>query len=433
MAGGVAIRGRRHYGWTVAAITFLALLVAAGMRSAPSVLIVPLEEEFGWTRASISVAIALQLLLYGLIGPFAAGVVDRFGARPIMAGGLALMAVSFGATFFVTAAWQLLLVWGVGMGLATGAMALVLGAIIATRWFVARRGLVMGLLTGSAAGGQLVFLPLLANIVVHYSWRLSVMVASIIAVAIIPVVLLLIRDQPADVGLKPYGAPEDAPDEPGRSRANPFGAAFAALGIGLVSRDFWLLSGSFFICGASTLGLIGTHFIPACMDHGIPEATAAGILAAMGVFNFIGTTASGWLSDRFDSRHLLFWYYALRGLSLMFLPYSFDLSFWGLSLFGVFYGLDWVATVPPTVRLTANAFGSQNAGVMFGWVSVVHQIGSAAVAFGAGLMRTQFGNYSSAFVLSGALCLIAAIMVLGIGKKRRDHATPRPALVTAES
>jgi sugar phosphate permease len=422
-----------HYGWIVLGITFLVLLVSAGIRAAPTVLIVPLEHEFGWTRAAVSFAIAVQLLVYGLVGPFAAGLMDRFGVRRTMVGSLWLMLVGFGLTPFVGKSWELLPLWGLAAGAGTGAAAIVMAAVVANRWFHERRGLVMGLLTGSAAAGQLLFLPLLANIVVDFGWRLSVVVACAVVVITIPPAMLLMRDNPADLGLKPYGQPADAPDAPPPSRANPVSAAFSTLGAGMASRDFWLLSGSFFVCGASTIGLIGTHFIPACLDHGIPEATAAGILAAMGVCNFLGTTASGWLSDRFDSRHLLFWYYALRGLSLLFLPYAFDLSFWGLALFSLFYGLDWIATVPPTVRLTSDVFGLGRAGMMYGWIMVMHQVGSAVAAYGSGLLRTYRGDYFDAFIAAGVLCFIAAVLVLGVGRRSPDRPASRPVLATAEA
>jgi sugar phosphate permease len=420
-----------HYGWVVVGITFVTLLVAAGLRSGPAVLIVPLEQEFGWSRATISFAIAAQLLIYGVIAPFSAGFIDRFGLRVTMIGALLLILVGFGLTPFITAPWNLLPIWGLALGSGTGAAAMVIAAVVANRWFVAHRGLVMGLLTGSTAAGQLVFLPLLANMVVHHGWRSAVVVACAVVVATIPLVWLLMRDQPGDIGLKPYGQPADAPDAPAVERVSPFTAAFAGLGRGIGHRDFWLLSGSFFVCGASTIGLIGTHFIPACVDHGIPEATAAGILAATGVCSFIGTTASGWMTDRFDSRYLLFWYYALRGLSLLFLPYAFDLSIWGLSLFGLFYGLDWIATVPPTVRLTANAFGMRHVGMMYGWIMVMHQVGSAVAAYGSGLLRTEVGDYYAAFISAGALCMVAAVMVLGVGKTRKGPSAARPVLVGA--
>jgi MFS family permease len=421
-------RPRIHYGWIVVGVVFLVLLVASGVRGAPGVLIVPLEKEFGWTRAGISLPISIGLLVYGIVGPFSAAFIDRFGMRKVVLAAMALLLIGFAPTVFMTEPWELIPLWGIFAGLGTGIAAMILAAMVSTRWFIKRRGLVMGLLTGSAAAGSLIFLPTLANVAVNVGWRWAVAISCASVVAVIPLVVLFLRDKPSDVGLKPFGAPEDF-HEVAIPRANPFTTTFQALGEGMRSRDFWLLGGSFFVCGASTLGLIGTHFIPACIDHGIPEATAAGVLAFMGIFNFVGTTASGWLSDRIDSRYLLFWYYALRGVSLLFLPYAFTLSLWGLSLFGVFYGLDWIATVPPTVRLSANAFGPQRASIMYGWVMVCHQIGAAAAAYGAGLVHTLYGDYWSAFIFAGALCFVASFLVLRIGTASRKG--QRPALATA--
>jgi sugar phosphate permease len=419
---------RLHYGWVVVGITFFVLLAASGVRNAPSVFIVPLEHEFGWSRAAISLPISLGLLVYGIVGPFSAAFIDRFGIRPVVITALGLLLLGLVPTMFITAIWQLTLLWGIFLGLGTGIAAMILAAIVSNRWFVKRRGLVMGLLSGSVAAGSLLFLPTLANVAVDFGWRWSVAVCIAPVVIAIPLVWLLLRDRPSDVGIVPYGAPDDF-DEPAIPRANPFVTTFGALGEALRSRDFWFLSGSFFVCGASTIGLVGTHFIPACVDHGIPETTAAGLLAFMGIFNFVGTTGSGWLSDRVDSRHLLFWYYALRGVSLLFLPYALNLSLWGLSIFGVFYGLDWIATVPPTLRLSTNVFGPQRAAVMYGWVMVCHQIGAAAAAYGAGLVHTIYGNYWSAFIAGGVMCFIAAVLVTRIGASAgRDH---RPALAHA--
>jgi predicted MFS family arabinose efflux permease len=416
---------RLHYAWIVAAISFMTLLVAAGIRSAPGVLLVPLEQEFGWSRAALALPISIGLLLYGLVGPFSAGFIERFGLRAVMLTAVVMFDIGFGLTPLISATWQLLLLWGVLVGCGTGMTAMVLGAIVAGRWFVARRGLVTGLLTASSAAGQLIFMPLLAELSVDTGWRLAVWIACALALVPVPLVILFMRNRPGDVGLSAYGGPGGMLDPAPRSaRGNPFAMTLSALGRGVVSRDFWLLSASFFVCGASTIGLIGTHFIAACVDHGLAEASAAGLLAAMGVCNFIGTTLSGWLSDRFDSRHLLFWYYALRGLSLLFLPYAFDFSLWGLSLFGLFYGLDWIATVPPTVKLTANAFGAENAGLMYGWITVTHQLGSAAAAYGSGLVRTLFGDYLGAFIGAGLLCFAAALLVLRIGARSRGAAPP---------
>jgi sugar phosphate permease len=424
-----AERPRFHYAWTITTVAFFTFLVSAGVRSAPSVLIVPLEDAFGWSRATISFTVGIQLLVYGLIGPFAAGLVDLIGLRKTLLGAVALTSVAFGSTLLVSAPWQLSLAWGLGVGLGTGSAALVLAAVIANRWFHTRRGLVMGLLTCSAATGQLIFLPLLANIVTHFGWRLSIWVGCIAAALVLPLLYFLMYDRPRDLGLKPYGVADDAPEEPVPPRANPITAAFDALGQAVVSRDFWLLSASFFVCGATTFGLIGTHFIPACLDHGISEATSADLLAAMGVCNVIGTLASGWLTDRFDARHLLCSYYTLRAVSLLFLPYAFDHSLWSLGLFGLFYGFDWITTVPPTVRLTAQIFGLQRSGIIYGWIMVVHQIGAAVFAYAAGLIRTEFGDYLTAYVIAGAICVIAALLVLRIRAPQR--ATPAPALASA--
>jgi sugar phosphate permease len=415
---------RLHYAWIVAGVTFAVLIVAAGVRATPSVIMVPLESEFGWSRATISAAVSVNILLYGLIGPFAAAIMERWGLRRTMLAALALVATGVSLTPLMRESWQLVALWGVVVGAGTGVTANVLGAVVVQRWFEQSRGLVMGVLTASTATGQLVFLPFLAELSVHWGWRYVSAATALATLVLLPLVAVLMRDRPQDVGLSRYGAAGPEPVPP--STGNPFGAAFTALGVGLRHRDFWLLAGSFFVCGASTNGLIGTHLIPACMDHGIGEVTASGLLAAMGVFDFVGTTLSGWLSDRCDNRVLLAWYYGLRGLSLVFLPFAFDYPVWGLGAFAVFYGLDWIATVPPTVRLAANAFGRERAGIMFGWIAAAHQAGAATAAGVAGLIRADLGSYLAAFTLSGALCLGAALLVLFIG--RRGPAMPEAAL-----
>jgi sugar phosphate permease len=414
---------RIHYGWIVAAVTFATLIVAAGVRATPSVLMVPLEHEFGWSRAVISAAVSVNILLYGLIGPFAAAFMERFGLRRTMVSALMIIATGVLLTPFMRESWQMVLLWGVVVGSGTGVTANVLAAVVVARWFSARRGLVMGILTASAATGQLVFLPLLASLAVNYGWRYVSLTAAGAALLLVPVIAIFMRDRPEAMGLRRYGEPADALP-PVKATGNPFRLALRALGDGLKHRDFWLLAGSFFVCGASTNGLIGTHLIPACIDHGIPEVTAAGLLAVMGIFDFIGTTLSGWLSDRWDNRYLLAWYYGLRGISLLFLPFSFDLSFYGLSLFAMFYGLDWIATVPPTVRLAAKSFGAERAGIMFGWIGAAHQLGAAMAAGVAGAIRTDFGSYLAAFMLAGLLCLGAALMSLFIGAHRGDRPIP---------
>jgi predicted MFS family arabinose efflux permease len=352
------------------------------------------------------------------MGPFAATLMQRLGVRTtvLISAGTLVMGVAL--TPLMRAPWQLILLWGVVVGAGTGMTALVLGATVVNRWFTARRGLVMGILTASTATGQLVFLPLLAAMVERHGWRSATWLVAGAVLLIIPLVFLLLRERPEDVGLARFGDTGLPGREKGGTPVSTSAGALAALRQGARSRDFWLLAGSFFICGASTNGLIGTHLIPACIDHGISEVRAAGLLATMGVFDFIGTTGSGWLSDRWNNRFLLSWYYGLRGLSLMFLPYALDHTLLGLPLFAVFYGLDWIATVPPTVRLTANVFGRENAPVMFGWIVAAHQLGAATAAFGAGALRTALGGYVEAFTIAGALCVVAAVLVLGIDRRR---------------
>jgi MFS family permease len=407
---------RLHYAWVVAAVIFLTLLTAVGIRATPSVLIVPLEQAFGWSRATISFAISVNIVLYGLMGPFAAALMQQLGIRRTVLIALTLLSGSVAASTLMTEPWQLVLSWGLAVGLGSGVTALVLGAVIVNRWFNRRQGLVMGIITASTATGQLVFLPILAAVAEADGWRPVVWIAALAAAAMIPIVALLVPETPADIGLQPYGAAADAVIVPTR-RANPVGVAFAALGRGARSGGFWLLFASFFVCGASTNGLIGTHLISYCIDHGIPEVQGAGLLAAMGIFDLIGTTASGWLSDRFDSRWLLFWYYGLRGLSLLYLPYS-GFSLYGLSFFAVFYGLDWIATVPPTMRLTTDIFGKTDAPIIFGWLLAGHQLGAGATAFEAGALRSLLGDYYVPVLISGALCVVAALLVLRIGRGR---------------
>jgi MFS family permease len=421
----MSARPRLHYAYIVAALAFLLLIAAAGVRSSPTMLIEPLQREFHWSTATISAAIALNLLLFGLIGPFAAGVFERFGLRRTIAGALALMAVAAGASIFMTQSWQFLLLWGGMVGIGAGSISLVAGATIVNRWFETNRGTVMGILTASNATGQLIFLPLFGILVTRTGWRSEVLFIAAICAVLAPLALLVLREHPSDMNLAMLGA--TAVVVPQRSTGNPFVNTLRALRDGLRTRDFWLLGGSFFICGASTNGLIGTHLVPACGDHGIPEVRAAGLLAAMGIFDLVGTTASGWLSDRYSPRWLLFWYYGLRGLSLMYLPAAFGIASIGLPIFAVFYGLDWIATVPPTLKLTTNTFGRLRAPMMFGWIFTGHQLGASLVAYVAGLIRTNTGSYDTAFIMSGILCMIAAVMVLFVGRTAAAPAVAVPA------
>jgi sugar phosphate permease len=397
-------------------VTFVTLLVAAGIRASAGILITPLENEFHWSRATISFAVGVNIFLYGLIGPFAAAMMGSFGIRRTMLAALAAIGVGVAATPLMQQSWQLVVLWGLVVGSGTGVTANVLAATVASRWFTAQRGMVIGVLTSAAAAGQLLFLPVLAGIASTYGWRAMALVVAGVALTLLMPVAIVMRDRPEDVGLAPYGDESGVKTAP-PAAGNPVGAVFKALGVGVRSRNFWLLAGSYFICGASTSGLIGTHLIPACIDNGIADVTGASLLASMAIFNFIGTTGSGWLSDRVDNRLLLAVYYAVRGLSLLYLPFSF-VSFYGLSLFVVFYGLDWIATVPPTIRLTANTFGKDNVGIMFGWMSVSHQLGGALAAFLGGVLRMDLGTYLEAFMLAGLLCFIAAVMVMFIGVDR---------------
>jgi sugar phosphate permease len=408
-----------HYGWVVVSVTFIVMLATAGAMGAPGVLIEPLQREFGWSNADISAAVALRLAIFGLMAPFAAALLNRFGVRPVALTALALIAAGVLGSLAMTQIWQLVVLWGVVIGVGTGMTALVLGATVATRWFSHRRGLVVGLLTASNATGQLVFLPLLAGLSTHLGWRTALMVV-VGALGLAAILLaLFMRDRPADVGLPPYGEREIVP-APAATQGLLVLLTAPLVALRDASRTpiFWVLFLTFFICGLSTNGLIQTHWITLCGDYGVAPVGAAGILALIGVFDLIGTVLSGWLSDRYDNRWLLFWYYGLRGLSLIYLPFS-DFSIVSLSVFAVFYGLDWVATVPPTVQLTAQRFGRERANLVFGWVFTGHQLGAATAAFGAGFTRTTFTTYMPALYAAGFACLAAALLALSVKRQAK--------------
>jgi sugar phosphate permease len=416
---------RLHYAWIIVAVTFMATIVIAGVRATPTVLIVPLEQEFHWSRATISFAIGINLLLYGAVGPFAAAVMDRFGARRTMMLAFAATAMGVALTPGMSEAWQLVALWGVVVGLSTGFVGAYLAASIAARWFRAREGLVVGILTAANAAGQLVFLPTMAALAISAGWRIVSLVLAASVVVLLPLIAVLMRDRPEDLGLTRYG---DASHS--RSAAapagNPAAVAFRALATGARSRDFWLIAGGYFACGATTNGLIGTHLIPACIDHGLSEVAGAGLLAATGVFALIGGTLSGWLSDRCDNRILLCCYYGFRGLALLYLPFALDMSFYGLSLFSMVYGLDWIASAPPTVRLMSSVVGTERIGIMVAWITVIHQIGSASAAYFAAILRIAFGTYFEAFIFSGMLLVAVAVMMLfiGVGNGREPEVEP---------
>ncbi len=410
----------QRYAFVVAGVVFLCLMAAAGLRGTPSVLILPLEQAFGWSRDVISLAAAVGIFLYGLVGPFAAALMETFGVRRTLLCALALLAAATGASTLMSEPWHLIATWGVLTGLGSGCVALVLGAIIVNRWFAASRGFVMGLLTASAATGTLVFLPALAALAEAGGWRpVAGAVALACAVLILPV-LILLPERPADVGLVPYGARPGEAAAPAR-RGGLMAAAFGALARAARTRTFWLLFATFYVCGFTTNGLVGTHLIALCGDQGIPEVRASSLLALMGLFDLVGTTLSGWLTDRYDPRKLLFVYYGVRGLSLVCLPFS-DFSLYSLTTFAVFYGLDWIATVPPTLRLVGEAFGERDAAVLFGWIAAGHQLGAASASYFAGYMRTVQGDYLEAFVIAGTTGVAAAVVSLLIRRAR-----PRPA------
>jgi len=400
-----------HYAWLVAAVTFLTALTSSAALGLPGALLQPLSREFGWSVDQISTALAVRFALYGLMGPFSALLMERFGLRNIAVTALALIATGLGLVRYVSAFWQLVALLGVLLGAGSGMTALVLNAVVANRWFEQRRGLVMGLLTASSATGQLIFLPIGTWLIEHVGWRVAVLpvMGSCIVVAI--AALLIMRDHPHQLGLTPYGAdPATLPAAPQRIRVS-IRTPFAILASVRADRVFWILFGSFFICGLSTSGLIQSHFISLCGDAGLGPVSAASVLAMMGAFDLVGTIMSGWLSDRYDSRWLLFWYYGLRGLSLAWLP-SADFTLYGLSFFAVFYGLDWIATVPPTVKLCAQAFGKERAAMVFGWVFAGHQLGAAVATYGAGRIRTLALTYNPAVYAAAGACLVAALLVL---------------------
>ncbi|MDI7860605.1 MFS transporter [Rhizobiaceae bacterium n13] len=407
-----------HYGWVVAATTFLTMLATAGAMGSAGVLIEPLQKEFGWEISEISSAMAVRLVLFGLLGPFAAAFMNHFGIRKVVCTALLLIVGGIIGSCFMTETWQLVLLWGVVLGIGTGMTALVLGATVATRWFSHRRGLVVGLMTASNATGQLVFLPLLAALTEVYGWRTAMVFVVTIIVAAMVLVVLLMRDYPADIGLAPYGETTINPPPPSTTQLSSLLLSpLAALRDASSSSTFWVLFLTFFVCGLSTNGLIQTHWISICGDFGLAAVGAAGMLAVIGVFDFVGTILAGWLSDRYDNRWLLFWFYGLRGLSLVYLSYS-GFSIYELSVFAIFYGLDWVATVPPTVKLAAERFGREKANLTFGWIFAGHQLGAATAAYGAGALRTDFETYMPALQIAGVMCMIAALSVLLLSRRQ---------------
>jgi len=406
------MRKKIHSAIIVAVITFFTLFATAGFRSAPSVLILPLEQDLGWRRDVISAAVALNVLLFGLTAPFAAALMERFTVRKVVMAALFTVGTGALGTVWMTKSWQFILLWGVVVGIGTGSMALVFAATIANRWFVKKRGLVVGILTAAAASGQLVFLPGLSKLAVDPGWRASSLVIALCAYVMVPLIYFFLKESPQSINTTPYGA-ESNWQPPVVAKGNAARNAIDSLKAATKVRNFWYLTGSFFVCGLSTSGLIGTHFIPAAHDHGMVTVTAASLLALIGVFDVIGTIFSGYLTDRIDPRKLLFFYYFLRGLSLFLLPsILFSTLHPSTLVFIIFYGLDWVATVPPTVLLCRQVLGPDKGPVVYGWVFAAHQVGGSIAALGAALLRVKFGDYASAFYATGLLCVITSYFVL---------------------
>lgn len=416
-----------YYGWVVAGTTFLVMLATAGAMGSAGVLIGPLQSEFGWTTEQISSALALRLVIFGLLGPFAAAFMNHFGLKRVITAALALIAAGVIGSMLMHELWQLVLLWGVVVGIGTGVTALVLGATVASRWFDKRRGLVVGMMTASNATGQLIFLPLLASLAENIGWRAALAFVVVILGVAFVLAFVLMRDHPADVGLPIYGRTAVTPvPRQERRLVELLTTPLLTLRDAARTQVFWVLFATFFVCGFSTNGLIQQHWISICGDVGITPTGAAGYLALIGAFDFVGTILSGWLSDRYDNRWLLLAYYGLRGLSLIYLPFS-GFSLLTLTAFAVFYGLDWVATVPPTVKLTAARFGAEQAGLVFGWVFAGHQLGAASAAFLAGAVKTGTQSYYPAILLAGVFCLLAATLILSIGRKPAAPSTAVPA------
>lgn len=407
-----------HYSWIILIITFISIIVAGIVRSSSGVFIEPFEVEFSWSRANISLAFAVGLFLYGLSGPFMAAFVENFGLKRVMVYSMSLLAVGLLATLFMKEQWQLILIWGVLIGVGSGLFLTVLSTQVANRWFSKHRGLAVGILTAATATGQLVLLPVLAILVEQYNWQAAIKLILVLAIMMTIVLLLFMKDTPESMNLKKYGELADSPKTQVHiiSR-NPFTLVWQSLIEGLRSKAFWLLAGSFFICGLSTSGLIGTHFISYCMTFGFPLVVAASMLSFMGIFDLIGTTLSGFLSDKIDNRWLLFWYYSLRGLSLLALPFALNSgSYTWLVIFSIFYGLDWIATVPPTIGLARREFGIEKSAMMYGWIVAFHQLGASFAAYAGGVIFDIFNSYSFAFMLAGGFCILGSLFVILLKK-----------------
>ncbi|MEH7275825.1 MFS transporter [Neobacillus vireti] len=413
-----------HYSWFILAITFFSIIVAGIAMSSSGVFIDPFEKEFGWDRSVIALAFAISLFLYGISGPFMAALLEVIGLKKMMLMSMTTLLAGIILTFIMNQSWQLIIIWGVIIGLGASLFLTVVSPYVANHWFVKRRGLAVGILTASTATGQLILLPVLAAMIENESWRTAMGLIMILSIIMIIIIFLFMKNTPKDAGVLPYGLDQEIQESKESRKENPIVIAFKGLFQAVKVKEFWLLAGSFFICGLSTNGLIGTHFVSFCISFGIPLVTAASFLSFMGIFNLVGTTLSGWLSDRFDNRWLLFWYYGLRGASLVFLPFALNEgSITMLMIFTVFYGLDWIATVPPTISISRQIFGTKKSGVVYGWIFASHQAGAAVAAFGGGLIYRFFNTYTWAFFLAGVFCLLASFFVIIIKKQHSNQLT----------
>ncbi|MFJ3386510.1 MFS transporter [Lysinibacillus sp. NPDC086135] len=414
---------RIHYSWFILVVTFFSIIVAGITMSSSGVLIDSFEKEFNWDRSIIALAFAVSLFLYGFSGPFMAALLEIAGLKKMMLGAMATLFIGMMLTLFMTQSWQLIVIWGGIIGLGASLFLTVLSPYVANHWFVKSRGLAVGILTASTATGQLILLPLLAIIIEYYSWRWAIGLMLILSIVMFVAISIFMKNKPQDIGTLPYGLEEDLEVQQENHKKNPISIAFNGLFEAIRKKEFWLLAGSFFICGLSTSGLVGTHFVSYCISFGVPLVTAASFLSFMGVFNLVGTTLSGWLSDRFDNRWLLFWYYLLRGASLLLLPYALmQGSLTLLTIFTIFYGLDWIATVPPTISISRQIFGTNKSGIIYGWIFASHQAGAAVAAYGGGLIYKFFNSYTWAFFLAGMFCALASLFVIIVKKQTPHHA-----------
>ncbi|MGE0570476.1 MAG: MFS transporter [Dehalococcoidia bacterium] len=397
---------RIHYAWVVVGVAFFLLLASAGVRSAPGVLIEPLEDDFNWSRGKISLALAVSLLALGFAGPVSGWVMGRIGMRRMAIAFLLVAIIGTALTAAMRNIVDLYIAWGLLVGFGTGGVSTVLSAAVANTWFESRRGLVTGILGGASSAGQFVLLFPLLWAESAWGWRGAVAgMAALLGLIVLPLAALLFRSRPADLGLAPYGTTAATLAAPADTRTTSLRQAIRV-------RDFWLLASSFFICGFTTVGLIGFHFIPHAGEHGFSKAEASGIVTLMGFMNIVGTLGSGWLTDRYSPRKLLAVYYFLRACSLLVLPFITTVPL--MSLFAVVFGLDFIATVPPTVMLTANRFGRRSVPTLFGWITCSHMVGGAVAAAFAGQIHDVAGDYSIPIYVSGLLALLAAAIAFNI-------------------